>query len=105
MPNAERGTRRAREARRGRRMHTPVYIAHSALCGDRSYNPPMPLRLLLLVAFIFVVWRLYRKLRAAAVAAPPPQEQFEPMAPCAQCGTYLPARALSRDGRCGACRG
>lgn len=71
---------------------------------NRPYNPSMIFRLLLLAAFIWVVWLLYKKLRAAALAAPPKAEQFEPMAQCAKCGTYLPAKSLSRDGRCGACR-
>jgi hypothetical protein len=65
----------------------------------------MLFKLLLLGVAAFVIWRLLKSLSAATHLRPPPSsEQFEPMAKCARCGVYLPARSLSSDGRCGACR-
>ena len=64
----------------------------------------MIVRLLLLVALGWIAWRLYQQFqRGQALRQPPPQDQFEPMQRCAKCGTYLPAKALSSDGRCGRC--
>lgn len=60
-------------------------------------------RLLLLFAVAWLVWRLFQSARRRQLDQRPPQEQFEPMARCSSCGTYLPAKALSRDGRCGRC--
>ena len=66
-------------------------------------------RLLLLLATVWLVWRLYKSARArlGQGQAPTPvagaPEQFEPMARCATCGTHLPAKVLSPDGRCGRC--
>jgi uncharacterized protein len=66
-------------------------------------------RILLILAAIWIVWRLLRGLRihiSRAQSPPqPPGENFEPMARCAQCGVHLPASALSPDGRCGKCTG
>ncbi|MGH8457376.1 MAG: hypothetical protein ACRETW_05695 [Stenotrophobium sp.] len=78
-----------------------------------AYNPPIPsesdcaamFRLVLLAAFIWIVWRLLRGLRINVERVPPPQapDHFEPMARCARCGTHLPAAALSKSGLCGRC--
>src|SRR5262249_46760057 len=67
---------------------------------------PMLFRLLLLAAAAIVVWRL---LQSLGVLAPPrgrpgAEQEFDPMARCARCGTYLPVKALSADGRCGRCK-
>jgi hypothetical protein len=64
----------------------------------------MIFRLLLLALAGFVVWRLLKTMGVLPPPAPRGQEQFEPMARCARCGTFLPAKTLSSDGRCGACR-
>lgn len=62
------------------------------------------LRLLLLVAAAWLVWRIVRQVRAQLQQRrPPPTDAFEPMARCAQCGTFLPANALSASGKCGRC--
>lgn len=64
----------------------------------------MIVRLLLLAALAWIAWRLFQYLiRAQKLQQRPPPEQFEPMARCSQCGTHLPAKALTRDGRCGRC--
>jgi uncharacterized protein len=64
-------------------------------------------RILLILAAIWIVWRLLRGLRIqierAQPPAQPPAENFEPMARCARCGVHLPANALSANGRCGKC--
>jgi hypothetical protein len=65
-------------------------------------------RLLLLLALVWIVWRLLApRLRAASRRPVQPDiarpENYEPMSQCAKCGTYLPAKALSREGRCGRC--
>ncbi|HUP90819.1 MAG TPA: hypothetical protein VM074_01120 [Solimonas sp.] len=67
----------------------------------------MILRLLLLLLAGWIVWRLYRTVQAQsrAVRPPPAQPGFEAMAPCVACGTHLPLKALSADGRCGRCLG
>ena len=63
------------------------------------------MKFLLLAAFAWIAWRLFQHYqRVQALKQPPPQEQFEPMQRCASCGTYLPARSLSSDGRCGRCK-
>lgn len=65
------------------------------------------LRVALLAAAIWLLWRLWTKLRpmlgSGPTAEPPAPPQFEPMARCSQCGTHLPAKALAPDGRCGRC--
>ncbi|WP_043114215.1 hypothetical protein [Solimonas soli] len=62
-------------------------------------------RLLLLAAAAYVFWRLLKISSRAPL--PPAQDEphYEAMARCAGCGTYLPARSLSRSGRCGRCSG
>lgn len=63
------------------------------------------LRLLLLAAAIWLVWRIVRQVRGQLQRRPPPPEvdSYEPMAPCARCGTYLPAKSLNKAGLCGRC--
>ncbi|MFT4047493.1 MAG: hypothetical protein QM661_12465 [Solimonas sp.] len=66
------------------------------------------LRLLLLGIAAYVVWRLLKVSSRAAVPPArrdrePPRERYEAMARCVACGTHLPARALSRSGRCDRC--
>lgn len=63
----------------------------------------MIVRLLLLLCIAWIAWRLFRYVQRGALQRRPPPEQFEPMAPCSRCGTYLPAKALTSDGRCGRC--
>jgi hypothetical protein len=61
-------------------------------------------RLLLLAAAAWIVWRLLRGVRVHVERVqPPPPERYEAMAPCAKCGTHLPASALSKSGLCGRC--
>lgn len=63
------------------------------------------LRLLLLAAAIWLVWRIVRQMRGQLERKTPPAgpDSYEPMARCAKCGTYLPARALNAQGLCGRC--
>ncbi|MES0873015.1 hypothetical protein [Sinimarinibacterium thermocellulolyticum] len=61
------------------------------------------LRILLLVAAAWLVWRIVRQIRAQLRQQPPVSNEFEPMARCAACGTHLPARSLDATGRCGRC--
>jgi len=63
-------------------------------------------KLLLLGLLAYVVWRLVFASRATARSQSPQRNRPEPerMEKCAGCGVYVPARALGRDGRCGACR-
>ena len=64
----------------------------------------MIFRLLLLAALAWIAWRLLQHFTRAQTLQPPPQQDhFEPMERCQKCGTHLPARALSSDGRCGRC--
>lgn len=61
-------------------------------------------RIAILLLGAYIIWRLIQRHRAARrVEAPPTQQSFEPMQRCQSCGTYLPAHALSRSGRCGRC--
>jgi len=63
-------------------------------------------RLLLLIAAIWILWRLLRGLRIHISRIEPPRmpsETFEPMAKCARCGVHQPASALSANGLCGKC--
>ena len=61
------------------------------------------LRLLLLVAAAWLIWRIVRRGRAQLEQRRKPADEFEPMARCAQCGTFLPARSLDAAGKCGRC--
>lgn len=61
------------------------------------------LRLLLLVAAAWLIWRIVRQVRGQLQQRQRPTEVFEPMARCSQCGTYLPARSLNASGKCGRC--
>ncbi|HEY1075675.1 MAG TPA: PP0621 family protein [Fontimonas sp.] len=66
------------------------------------------LRILLLVAAAWLVWRIFRQVRAQLQAPTAPQndvrdDHFEPMARCAQCGTHMPAKVLNSKGTCGRC--
>jgi hypothetical protein len=64
----------------------------------------MILRLLLLAGLIWLAWQLWQQWRRHTAVPPPrPQERFEPMSRCAQCGVYMPTAALSKSGRCGKC--
>lgn len=77
--------------------------------ADRRPNPDSMnvLRLLLLAIVAYAVWRLLGLSRRAVPPSAAPRSDretsYEPMARCAQCGTHLPASALSRSGRCGRC--
>lgn len=62
------------------------------------------LRLLLLVAAVWLVWRIVRQVRGQLQQRQGPTDEFEPMARCAQCSTFLPARALDAEGKCARCR-
>ena len=64
------------------------------------------LRLLVLAALAFLAWYLLNKLGVIGGPRPPVAQgqEYEPMARCAGCGTFLPAKTLGDDGRCGACR-
>ena len=63
------------------------------------------LRLLLLLAAVWLVWRVVRQIRAqlARQDPAPPTDVYEPMARCAGCGTYLPVKSLNSGGLCGRC--
>lgn len=61
------------------------------------------LRFLLLVAAAWLIWRIVRQVRGQLQQRRPPADEFEPMARCAGCGTFLPARSLNAAGRCGRC--
>ncbi|MFP5306634.1 MAG: PP0621 family protein [Gammaproteobacteria bacterium] len=62
------------------------------------------LRLLLLLAAAWLIWRIVRQVRAQlARQSPPPADAYEPMSQCAKCGTHLPARSLNSAGVCGRC--
>ncbi len=63
------------------------------------------LRLLLLIAAVWLVWRIVRQVRGQLQQQrkPPPVEEFEAMARCAKCGTYLPSKSLTAAGLCGHC--
>lgn len=60
-------------------------------------------KLLMLAGLVWLVWKVLQSWRIEVSRKAPPQDRFEPMARCLQCGIHLPARALSTDGRCGAC--
>ncbi|QHS09963.1 hypothetical protein [Sinimarinibacterium sp. NLF-5-8] len=67
------------------------------------------LRLLMLIAAGWLVWRIVRQVRSQwrppiGGAQNPGQQDYQVMARCHQCGTHLPAQALSSDGLCGRCR-
>ncbi len=65
------------------------------------------LRILLLVAAAWLVWRIFRQVRAQLQQQPPPgdvrDELYEPMAQCAKCGTHMPEKTLNSKGTCGRC--
>ncbi|SFF38444.1 hypothetical protein SAMN04488120_103108 [Fontimonas thermophila] len=63
------------------------------------------LRLLLLAAAIWLIWRIVRQVRTQLRHKPPPPaaDHYEPMARCNKCGTFLPARSLNTQGLCGRC--
>lgn len=62
------------------------------------------LRLLLLVAAAWLIWQVARQVRRQLSQRPPEIENdFEPMARCARCGTHLPAKSLNSNGLCGRC--
>lgn len=67
------------------------------------------LRLLLFLLATWLLWKLVMVAIKAVRGEPPPEPpagEFEKMAPCAQCGTYLPTARLSGDPpRCANCRG
>jgi hypothetical protein len=64
-------------------------------------------RLLVLGALIWFVYRVLKNWRIALVrrggTAPGSREHYEPMAPCRNCGVYLPSAALDTRGRCRSC--
>lgn len=62
------------------------------------------LRLLIIVAAAWLVWRIVKQVRSQLPRQnPPPGDLYEPMARCAKCGTHLPAKALNSAGLCGRC--
>lgn len=57
------------------------------------------MKLLLFLAFVAIVWWLWRK-RSRATTAEPAIKPVEQMVRCAQCGVYLPeAESLVAEGR------
>lgn len=61
-------------------------------------------RLLVMAGLAWLVYRLLQRWRIEITPRQPPAApSFEPMARCTGCGIHLPARSLSRSGRCGAC--
>ena len=62
-------------------------------------------RLLVLIAAIYLLWRLAQRLLVQRSRSHKDPEAFEPMARCSACATYLPKRQLSGDPpRCERCR-
>jgi len=63
------------------------------------------LRLLLIAAAGWLVWRLIHQVRAQLSQRPPepPAEDYQQMARCNRCGTFLPAQSLNSRGLCGRC--
>ncbi|MGB0954412.1 MAG: hypothetical protein ACPGZP_00260 [Panacagrimonas sp.] len=61
-------------------------------------------RLLLLIAALLLVWRVWVLIRKHRLSGGDAQTRsFQPTARCRICGVYLPIEALSQDQRCGAC--
>ena len=71
---------------------------------DPSPKNRMILRLLLMIGLIWLVVQLWRNWqRGQALRQQRPDESFQLTSRCRGCGVYLPASALSKDGRCGKC--
>lgn len=63
-------------------------------------------RLLLLIAAIYLFWRLAQRLLVKRPRDNKDPEAFEPMARCSACETYMPRRQLEGEPpRCERCRG
>ncbi|MDP9142548.1 MAG: hypothetical protein M3O62_17390 [Pseudomonadota bacterium] len=65
-------------------------------------------RILLFAAAVWLVWRIFRQVRAQLDQPAQPRdelrdEHYEPMARCAKCGTHMPAKVLNSKGTCGRC--
>ncbi|MBI2383584.1 MAG: hypothetical protein HYV18_05905 [Gammaproteobacteria bacterium] len=62
------------------------------------------LRILLILAAAYIAWRLLQRLFPGLQPPPgrPPRE-FETMARCTKCGTYVPQGTLNSRGLCGRC--
>jgi threonine/homoserine/homoserine lactone efflux protein len=64
-------------------------------------------RILLFLVAAYIVWRLYRALRAKSEGGSPmprtPGDDYEVMVRCARCGIHAPASSLSKSGLCGRC--
>lgn len=62
------------------------------------------LRLLLIAAAGWLIWRLVHQVRMQLSQRPPQEpEAFQKMARCSRCGTFLPANSLNSQGQCGRC--
>lgn len=62
------------------------------------------LRLLIIMAAAWLVWRIVKQVRGQLPPRNPPTgDLYEPMARCTKCGIHLPAKALNSAGLCGRC--
>ena len=60
------------------------------------------LRLLFLLAALYLAWRFLYALWAKS-QAPSAETPYLPMSACAKCGAHVPQETLSKKGLCGRC--